>query len=134
MSCIYPSISTYLESRQSVLEKITAINLLIDSMIISMADHASGAGSTISEYDSKENKLRADLRAIEYQLESLKSTAKATKSGKLPKITLNDTYTHNELEYNDSSYATDDYNRNIASINLSFFLIIQRYLIFVSSS
>ena len=77
------------------------------------------SGSTISEYDSKENKLRADLRAIEYQLESLKSTAKATKSGKLPKITLNDTYTHNELEYNDSSYATDDYNRNIASINLS---------------
>jgi outer membrane protein len=77
------------------------------------------SGSTISEYDSKENKLRADLKATEYQLEALKSSARATKSGKLPKVTLNDTYTHNELEYSNSSYATDDYNRNLASINLS---------------
>lgn len=77
------------------------------------------SGSTISEFASNENKLRADLKAIEYQLESLKSNAKAAKSGKLPKVSLNNTYTHNELEYNDSVYETDDYNKNLASINLS---------------
>lgn len=66
MSCIYPSISTYLESRQSVLEKIVAINLLIDSMIISMADHASGAGSTISEYslDDGQVKIKTAYRSL----------------------------------------------------------------------
>ena len=77
------------------------------------------SGSTITEYASNENKLRADLKAIEYQLESLKATARATKSGKLPKVSLNNTYSHNELEYNNSTYATDDYNKNLASVNLS---------------
>ena len=32
---------------------------------------------------------------------------------------MNNTYSHNELEYNNSTYATDDYNKNLASVNLS---------------
>ncbi|NCA79968.1 MAG: TolC family protein, partial [Sphingobacteriia bacterium] len=43
------------------------------------------SGSTISEFASNENKLRADLKAIEYQLESLKATARAT-DNKMDKI------------------------------------------------
>jgi len=77
------------------------------------------SGSKINDYDSKEVKLRADIKAIEYQLESLKSQAKAIKSGNLPTVAFNDTYTHNELDYDSSSYSPDDYNRNMASINLS---------------
>lgn len=77
------------------------------------------SGSKIDEYNSKENILRADIKALEYQLQSIKSQAKATKSGNLPNITFNNTYSHNELEYDDSSLFTKDYNRNVASINLS---------------
>jgi outer membrane protein TolC len=76
-------------------------------------------GSKIDEYDSTQNKLRADIKAIEYELESLKADAKATKSGKLPKVSLNNTYSYNDLEYDNSSNFTKDYNRNIASVNLS---------------
>lgn len=76
-------------------------------------------GSKVSEYDSTQNKLRADIKAIEYELESLKADAKATKSGNLPNVAFNNTYSHNELEYDDSSYSTKDYNRNMASLNLT---------------
>ena len=76
-------------------------------------------GSKIDEYDSTQNKLRADIKAIEFQLESLKADAKATKSGNLPNVAFNNTYSHNELEYDDSSYSTKDYNRNMASLNLT---------------
>lgn len=76
-------------------------------------------GSKISEYNSTQSKLRADIKAIEYELDSLKANAKATKSGKLPVVAFNNTYSHNELEYDDSSISTKDYNRNMASLNLS---------------
>lgn len=77
------------------------------------------SGSKINDYDLKESKLRADIKAIEFQLESLKAEAKATKSGNLPSVTFNNTYSHNELEYDNSNIATKDYNRNMASLNLS---------------
>ena len=76
-------------------------------------------GSKVSEYDSTQSKLRSDIKAIEFQLESLKADAKATKSGNLPNVAFNNTYSHNELEYDDSSYSTKDYNRNMASLNLT---------------
>lgn len=75
-------------------------------------------GSKISSYESKENKLRADIKALEFQMEALKSNAKASKSGKLPTVSFNDTLSYNDLKY-DNIYSDDDYNRNLATINLS---------------
>ncbi len=75
------------------------------------------SGSKVSEFD-KEVKLRADLKALEDQLEALKSNAKAEKSGKLPVVSFNDTYSYNNLNY-DSAASDDDVDRNVATLNLS---------------
>lgn len=66
MSCEFTSITTYLESQDSVKGKINAINALIDAMIISMAEHAIGAGSTIGEYalDDGQVKVKTVYRSI----------------------------------------------------------------------
>jgi len=75
------------------------------------------SGSKVSKFD-KEVKLRADLKALEDQLEALKSNAKAEKSGKLPVVSFNDTYSYNNLNY-DSAASDDDVDRNVATLNLS---------------
>lgn len=78
-------------------------------------------GSEVKEYISTETKLRADIKALEFQLESLLATAKGTKSGYWPNLTFNDTYARNDLNYDSSDYkgSSDEYNQNIASLNLS---------------
>ncbi len=79
-------------------------------------------GSTVKEYESKELKLRADIKALEYQLEALKSNAKATKSTKFPTLSFNDTLSYSDNNYDSGgslSAASDDYERNLATINLS---------------
>jgi len=78
-------------------------------------------GSSVNEYNSDKKQLRADIKALEYKLEALLANAKATKSGTLPTITLNDTYAKNDLNYNTSTYSSisDEYDQNIASVNLS---------------
>lgn len=67
MSCFYPSISLYLVSRESVVARIAAIDALIDVMLLTMADHAAGAGATISEYqlDDGQVKIRTGYRSIQ---------------------------------------------------------------------
>ncbi len=78
-------------------------------------------GSVVSEYSSNKNQLRADIKALEYRLESLLATAKATKSGTLPTVNINDTYIRNDADFNSSTFASndDEYSQNIASVNLS---------------
>ncbi len=78
-------------------------------------------GSSVDEYNSDKTQLRADLKALEYQLEALLADAKAKKSGTLPTVTINDTYARNDLNYNTNTYSSnsDDYSQNIASVNLS---------------
>ncbi|PLY07056.1 MAG: TolC family protein [Arcobacter sp.] len=79
------------------------------------------SGSKISRYDSKESKLRADIKAIEYQLNALLANAKATKSGALPKVTFNDTLSRMDSNYDSNVYSTanDEFNQNTASLNLT---------------
>ncbi|WP_320035896.1 TolC family protein [Halarcobacter sp.] len=78
-------------------------------------------GSSVDEFNSDNAQLRADIKALEYQLEALLADAKATKSGTLPTVTVNDTYARNDLNFNSSTYSSnsDEYNQNIASVNLS---------------
>jgi hypothetical protein len=66
MCCNYSSISVFLESKKSVVDKISAINALIDSMIATMADHASGAGANIEEYslDDGQVKIKTVYRSL----------------------------------------------------------------------
>jgi len=66
MICEYENISTYLMSKTSVIDKIRAIDNLIDLMIVSMAEYATGSGSTISEYqlDDGQVKIKTGYRSL----------------------------------------------------------------------
>lgn len=78
-------------------------------------------GSIVEEYTSNEKKLRSDIKALEFELESLLATAKGVKSGYLPDLTFNDTYAKNDLNYKKGAFEgnSDDYDQNIASLNMS---------------
>lgn len=60
------TISIYIGSKESDLEKICAIDLIIDSMILKMADAAAGQNSVIDEYwmDDGQMKVKTSYRSI----------------------------------------------------------------------
>lgn len=78
-------------------------------------------GSKIKEYISKEETLRSDIKALENDMQSLLYSAKGVKSGHYPTLSISDTYSNNDLEYDSSVYdsSSRDYDQNIISLNLS---------------
>lgn len=66
MSYTYNTISLYLESKTSVLERIKAIEILIDAMSLKIGDVASGQNSIISEYwmDDGQMKVKTVYRSL----------------------------------------------------------------------
>lgn len=60
------TISIYLETKSSILEKITAIDALIDSMTLKMADVVGGSDATIDEYwmDDGQMKVKTSYRGV----------------------------------------------------------------------
>ncbi len=77
-------------------------------------------GSNIKEPEnSLQNDLRADLKAKQYILDSKLSNAKSEKSGNLPTITLDNTYTYYDPNYDNKSYQSSALeHQNILSANL----------------
>lgn len=61
------TISIYLESKSSLLEKIQAINALIDSMFTRLAESAAGTAATVDEYwmDDGQMKVKTSYRSID---------------------------------------------------------------------
>lgn len=78
-------------------------------------------GSTIEEYLSKEQILRADIKALEYDMQTMLYNAKIEKSGYYPTLSVNDTYYSNDLNYESGRYSANsaDYEQNVLSLNLS---------------
>lgn len=75
-------------------------------------------GSTIKEVqDAIKSDSRFDLKSMEYSLDSKLSTANAQKSGYLPTITLDNTYTVYDRNY-DGNYSNSPDEQNILSANL----------------
>ena len=75
-------------------------------------------GSTIKEaQEDIKSDSRFDLKSMEYSLDSKLSTANAQKSGYLPTITLDNTYTVYDRNY-DGNYSNSPDEQNILSANL----------------
>jgi len=66
MSYTTCTISIYLESKSSTLERIKAIEALIDSMVLKMADVVGGSDATINEYwmDDGQMKVKTSYRGV----------------------------------------------------------------------
>lgn len=89
------------------LEYITGQNISIDD------------GSSIKLVENNENKKsRADIESLGFQVSSLYENAQAVKSDYLPTITLSNTYTYSDMNYDNSSYQVANDDQNILSLNL----------------
>ncbi|WP_152018136.1 TolC family protein [Aliarcobacter butzleri] len=79
------------------------------------------SGSNVNELqDVKDESARFDIQSLEYDTQASLSNAKAEKSGYLPTITLDNTFTYYDKEYNhaNNDLGNDVDHQNIASANL----------------
>ncbi|PXX26293.1 hypothetical protein C7967_11555 [Thalassospira sp. 11-3] len=69
------SITIYIESKPTLLAKIQAIEALIDSMFLRMAEVAGGLGSTVDEYsmDDGQMKVRTSYRNVDDVSQGIKA-------------------------------------------------------------
>ena len=76
------------------------------------------SGSSISEFNSDNEKdLRFDLKSIEFDLQTKLANSRSEKSAYLPTITLDNTYTYYDNNY-EGNYSNDFEHQNILSANL----------------
>lgn len=77
-------------------------------------------GSNIKELENGLNSdLRFDIKSLEYDLQTKRSNAEAEKSGYLPTIVLNNTYTTYNMDYENNSYKYPYDSQNVVSATLS---------------
>lgn len=77
------------------------------------------SGGNIKNLSDKNSKLRADIKALEYQIKSAKSNAKIVKSSNYPQLSFNNTFTHKENDFDNKLYDSKVDNQNVLSLNLS---------------
>lgn len=76
------------------------------------------AGSNVKELENQtQSDSRFDLKSMEYNLDSKLSSAKSEKSAYLPSVTLDNTYTYYDKNY-DGNYSSAPDKQNILSANL----------------
>ncbi|QKF73483.1 RND family efflux system, outer membrane channel protein, TolC family [Aliarcobacter faecis] len=77
-------------------------------------------GSKIELLDKqKEQNLRFDIQALEYDIKTKQNNANAQKSGYLPTITLDNTFTYYDNEYKNKNLAQNNIDhQNVASANM----------------
>lgn len=76
-------------------------------------------GSKVEENLEKTETLKADIQALEYDTKTLLSNAKAKKADNYPVLSLNNTLTKYDLNYDSKNFNSDDYEQNVVSLNLS---------------
>ena len=72
------TISVYIESKTSLLEKINAIELIIDAMLIKIAESVDGKDITVQEYwmDDGQMKVKTSYRSTDDIFGSMKKLEK----------------------------------------------------------
>ena len=78
------------------------------------------AGSNVKELENNvQTDLRFDLKSTEFNLESKLASARSVKSANLPIITLDNTYTYYDPNYDNKSYSYPFDSQNVVSANLT---------------
>ncbi len=79
------------------------------------------SGSTMKDVLLQQESLRADIKALEHEMNAQLSTARSSKSSNYPILSLDDTYTDYDFNYDNPAYqnsVTMD-EQNILKVNLS---------------
>lgn len=77
------------------------------------------SGSSLNELKSVSTEaLRYDIKALEYDLETLLSNARSEKSGYLPTVTLDNTYSYYDKDFKNSAFNSNLDEQNIFSVNM----------------
>ena len=78
------------------------------------------AGSNLKELENNaQNDLRFDLKSLEYDVEAKLANSKSEKSGYLPTVTLDNTYSYYDSNFDNKAYESNTIDhQNIASANL----------------
>lgn len=77
-------------------------------------------GSKLKEpEEGTQEAMRNDIKALEYDLDTQLSNARSEKSGYLPNITIDDTYTYYDRQFNNSAWNSTLDEQNIVSLNLN---------------
>ena len=78
------------------------------------------AGSFLKDVESlTSDTLRYDIKALEYDMQTLLSNAQSEKSGYLPTITLDNTYSYYDKQFNNPAWDSNLDEQNIFSVNLN---------------
>ncbi|MGD9554928.1 MAG: TolC family protein [Arcobacteraceae bacterium] len=78
------------------------------------------AGSFLKDVESlTSDTLRYDIKALEYDMQTLLSNAQSEKSGYLPTITLDNTYSYYDKQFNNPAWDSNFDEQNIFSVNLN---------------
>ena len=78
------------------------------------------AGSFLNDVESlTSDTLRYDIKALEYDMQTLLSNAQSEKSGYLPTITLDNTYSYYDKQFNNPAWDSNLDEQNIFSVNLN---------------
>lgn len=78
------------------------------------------AGSFLNDVESlTSGTLRYDIKALEYDMQTLLSNAQSEKSGYLPTITLDNTYSYYDKQFNNPAWDSNLDEQNIFSVNLN---------------
>ena len=78
------------------------------------------AGSNVKELENNaQNDLRFDLKSLEYDVEAKLANSKSEKSGYLPTVTLDNTYSYYDSNFDNKAYVSNTIDHhNISSANL----------------
>lgn len=77
------------------------------------------SGSSLNELKSvSTGALRYEIKALEYDLETLLSNARSEKSGYLPTVTLDNTYSYYDKDFKNSAFNSNLDEQNIFSVNM----------------
>jgi outer membrane protein TolC len=77
-------------------------------------------GSTIKNPQLKEDTLRADIKAMQFDMKQLLADARATKSGDLPVISLDNTLNYYDFDYDNPMYQNSAIDsQNVLKVNFS---------------
>ena len=76
-------------------------------------------GSKVIELSSSKANLRADIQALEYEMKSVKSDAKVSKSSLYPQLNINNTMTYYDNNFDNKAYDPNVDTQNTLMLNLS---------------